>query len=612
MRCRRLFALLALSSCGCFGGTANPSYFPFLLPPGDVIPTHARPAGQGYFNDFDPKAASVEVTPAACSAAVNTDHVLIATVFDADGQPRRKRRVEWILEGPGEILEVDESGILPGRGYVSNNQRAVGYTGFRAHAFGRGTRDPADDFRVEAGQTWCIVRSAKPGESVVTAYAPAIHNHDKRTATARVTWTGGGGGDFPPPQVVRGGETAGRRREADAPSALGLPAKLTLDAAAPRSAGFDKELALTLAAGNLGGVETTPVTLRMTLPGDFEFLRSDPAATVNNDRQLAWAVGTVAPAGKQTVRVTLRPMRKGDAALVASAETTDGLQADARATVNVGVATLQLYVDGPEAPPAAGERFAVTVTLNNVGPAPAENAIAWVALPDGLAPVSGTSPIKLDFGTVPANANRKLDAVVVARQAGGYPVAVNMNASGDRAERKTVTVEVRDKPAGLFVPTPGQPLPLDREPARVPPPVLPVPVPVLPPPVAKPEPPKRAALMLDSIDFPATVAEGGSGQVRVTVRNRGAADATDVSVVVAVGDGLRATGGTGADRKPAEGLEGSVKFRPLDRLPPGAKAVFVADVQGVKPGAARVEATVTAAGDAAPLREEQSLRVTGK
>ena len=85
MRCRRLFALLALSSCGCFGGTANPSYFPFLLPPGDVIPTHARPAGQGYFNDFDPKAASVEVTPAACSAAVNTDHVLIATVFDADG-----------------------------------------------------------------------------------------------------------------------------------------------------------------------------------------------------------------------------------------------------------------------------------------------------------------------------------------------------------------------------------------------------------------------------------------------------------------------------------------------------------------------------------------------
>ncbi len=614
MRCCRLFALLALSSCGCFGGAANPSYFPFYLPPGDVIETHAKPAGQGYFNDFDPKAASIEVTPTTCSAAVNSDHVLIATVFDADGLPRRKRRVEWILEGPGEILEVDESGILPGRGYLSSNQRAVSYTGLRGHSFERGTRNPSDDFRVEAGQTWCIVRSAKPGETVVTAYAPAIHNHDKRTATARVTWAAGGsggGGDFPPPQVVRTGETAGRKRDAEPPGAIGTPAKLTLNAAAPRSAGYDKELAVTLTAGNLGGVETTPVTVRMTLPGDVEFLRSEPPATVRNGKQLAWAVGGVAPLGQQAVRVTLRPMRKGDAALVATAETTDGLQADARASVTVGVATLQLYADGPDAP-AAGERFPITVTLNNVGLTAAENAVAFVALPDGLTPVSGGSPVKLDFGTVPANANRKLEAMVIARQAGAYPVAVNLLASGDVAERKTLTIDVRGNAPGPYVPTPGAPLPLEREPARPTPPApMPAPAPVALP-VAKPQLPKKPVLMLDSLDFPATVTEGGTGQVRVTVRNRGAADATDVSVVVAVGDGLRATGGTGADRSAAESLEGSVKFRLLDRLPPGGKAVFVADVQGVKPGAARVEATVTAAGEPSPLREEQSLRVVGK
>ncbi len=613
MRCRRLFALLALTSGGCFGGAANPSYFPFYLPPGDVIETHAKPAGQGYFNDFDPKAASIEVTPTACNASVGGDHVLIATVFDADGLPRRKRRVEWILEGPGEILEVDESGILPGRGYLSNNQRAVSYTGLRGHSFERGTRNPSDDFRVEAGQTWCIVRSAKPGETVVTAYAPAIHNHDKRTATARVTWSAGasGGGDFPPPQVVRTptGETAGRRRDAEPPGAVGTPAKLTLAVAAPRSAGYDKELALTLTAGNLGGVETTPVTVRMTLPGDVEFLRSEPPATVRNGKQLAWAVGGVAPLGRQAVRVTLRPMRKGDAALVATAETTDGLQADTRANVTVGVATLQLYVDGPDAP-AVGERFPIAVTLNNTGLTAAENAVAYVALPDGLTPVGGGSPVKLDFGTVPANASRKLEAVVVARQAGSYPVAVNLVATGDVAERKALTIDVRGNAPGPYVPTPGAPLPLEREPAR-PTPFAPAPFPT-PAPVAKPQLPKRAVLMLDSLDFPATVAEGGTGQVRVTVRNRGAADATDVSVVVAVGDSLRAGGGTGADRSAAESLEGSVKFRLLDRLPPGGKAVFVADVQGVRPGAARVEATVTAAGEPSPLREEQSLRVVGK
>ena len=611
MRFRRLFALLTLLSPGCFGGAANPSYFPFYLPPGDVIATHAKPAGQGYFNDFDPKAASIEVTPTQCNAAVGGDHVLIATVFDADGQPRRKRRVEWILEGPGEILEVDESGITPGRGY-GTNQRAVSYTGLRAHAFDRGTRDPADDFRVEAGQTWCILRSAKPGETVVTAYAPAVHNHDKRTATARVTWGGGGGGnsrndgELLPPTVVRGGDTAGRRRDAAEAGVPGTPAKLTLTAAAPKSAGFDKELALTLTAGNLGGIETTPVTLRLTLPGDVEFLRSEPPATVRNGGQLAWAVGTVAPLGKQAVRVTLRPMRKGDVGLVASAETTDGLQADARAAVAVGAATLQLYVDGPDAP-AVGERFAVAVTLNNAGLAPAENAVAYVALPDGLTPVGGGgNPVKLDFGTVPANGNRRLEVLAVARQAGSYPVAVNLNATGGIAERKAVTIDVRGDSGGLTVPPPAAPLPL--EPAKTTP-LAPAPVPV---PVAKKEPAKRAVLMLDSLDFPATVAEGGTGQVRVTVRNRGAADATDVSVVVAVGDGLRATGGTGADRTAAESLEGSVKFRLLDRLPPGGKAVFVADVRGVKAGPARVEATVTAAGEPAPLREEQGLRVTGK
>ena len=609
MHCRRLFALLALFGTGCFGGTANPSYFPFYLPPGDVIETHAKPAGRGYFNDFDPKAVSIEVTPAQSTVATGSDHVLIATVADADGQPRRKRRVEWILEGPGEILEVDESGVLPGRGYLSNNQRAVSYTSFRAHAFDRGTRNPGDDFRTEAGQTWCIVRSAKPGETVVTAYAPAVHNHDKRTATARITWGGGGSstdGGFPPPQVVRTGDATSRRRDGDAPGTPGLPAKLALTAGAPKSAGFNKELTLTLAAGNPGGFETTPVTVHLTLPGDVEFLRSEPPATVRNDRQLAWAVGSVAPLGKQTVRVTLRPMRKGDVSLAASAETTDGLQADARAAVSVGVATLQLYVDGPEAP-VAGERFPVAVTLNNTGPAPAENAVVWVALPDGLTPAAGgSSPVKLDFGTVPANGTRKLEASVVARQPGAYPVAVNLNASGDIADRKSVTIDVRQ--AGAFLPPPGVPLPIlpDREPAKAPG-LAPAPTPV-----ARPEPAKRAVLMLDSLDFPATVAEGGTGQVRVTVRNRGAADATDVSVVVAVGDGLRATGGTGADRKAAESLEGSVTFRRIDRLPPGATAVFVADVQGVKPGAARVEATVTAAGEPAPLREEQSLRVTGK
>ncbi len=45
---RRTVAVLVLAAglvafAGCFGISQNPSYFPHLLPTGDIIRTHARP-----------------------------------------------------------------------------------------------------------------------------------------------------------------------------------------------------------------------------------------------------------------------------------------------------------------------------------------------------------------------------------------------------------------------------------------------------------------------------------------------------------------------------------------------------------------------------------------
>src|SRR5436309_466117 len=78
---------------GCFGVTQNPSYFPYLLPTGDIIPTHAKPPGAGYYANFDPHAIRLEVRPLTGTNPVRTDLVLIATVYDEKGQPRRGRRV---------------------------------------------------------------------------------------------------------------------------------------------------------------------------------------------------------------------------------------------------------------------------------------------------------------------------------------------------------------------------------------------------------------------------------------------------------------------------------------------------------------------------------------
>ena len=122
-------ALLA----GCYGLTQNPSYFPTLLPTGDIVRTHAKPPGHGYFTNFDPHACKLVVRPVLSASPARTQHVLIATVYDEKGQPRRNRRVEWMIEGAGNIVEVDESGLLPGRGYKVDNKYAVSYTDWLEH-----------------------------------------------------------------------------------------------------------------------------------------------------------------------------------------------------------------------------------------------------------------------------------------------------------------------------------------------------------------------------------------------------------------------------------------------------------------------------------------------
>jgi uncharacterized repeat protein (TIGR01451 family) len=180
------FALALLA--GCVGGSHNPSYFPDLLPFGDIARTHAKPVGPGYYSDFDRHACRIECYPLEATNPVHTQHVLIATVFDSNGQPRRDRRVEWMLEGVGQFVEVDESGWLPGRGYKVDNKYAVSYTSFFEHHISRNNGNPNEDFVIHPGQTWCVITSALEGDSHVIAYAPEIANWDKHKVFVVKHW----------------------------------------------------------------------------------------------------------------------------------------------------------------------------------------------------------------------------------------------------------------------------------------------------------------------------------------------------------------------------------------------------------------------------------------
>ncbi len=161
-----------------------------LLHGGHIDREHGKPMEGGYYQDFDPDADSLEVTPVESTNPVQTQHVLIATVRDAEGNPLPCRRVEWILSegGVGQIVEVDESGWYDTRGYKVDNTYAVTHTNQGEHVLTRGNDDPSDDIHLEKGQTWCVITSPIEGDTNVTVYAPAIFNWDKHKVFAVKHW----------------------------------------------------------------------------------------------------------------------------------------------------------------------------------------------------------------------------------------------------------------------------------------------------------------------------------------------------------------------------------------------------------------------------------------
>jgi uncharacterized repeat protein (TIGR01451 family) len=189
---------------GCFGISANPSYFPHLILPGDIIQTHAKPPGWSYYADFDPHAVTLEVRPLDMTNPVRTQHVLIATVRDCNGNPLRDRRVEWLLEGDGNIVEVDESGCWPGRGYKVDGKYAVSYTDYHEHTITRGCKDPSASFTIRPGQTWCVITSAVEGDSHMTCYAPGIFDWSKGRTFVSCKWVDANW-IFPPGAIVPAG-----------------------------------------------------------------------------------------------------------------------------------------------------------------------------------------------------------------------------------------------------------------------------------------------------------------------------------------------------------------------------------------------------------------------
>lgn len=161
-----------------------------ILHGGHIQREHGKPMEGGYYQNFDPKAVRLEVKPAEATNPVQTQHVLVATVLDQNGEPLAGRRVEWMIaEGSvGSIVEVDESGWYNTRGYKVNNKYAVTHTNQGDHILTRGNADPADDIHLKKGQTWCVITSPIEGTTQMVVYAPGIYNWDNHKVFVTKNW----------------------------------------------------------------------------------------------------------------------------------------------------------------------------------------------------------------------------------------------------------------------------------------------------------------------------------------------------------------------------------------------------------------------------------------
>ncbi len=166
-----LLALCLAGGPGCVGTSPNTS----LLPP---LFTETR-------------AAKIELKTLHSCSPLHSLQVVVATVTDAGGDPRRRRRVDWHLEGAGSIEASDDPGLFAGHPAVPKEEAgrvAVTYTDFLPHKIGRNLGHLTDDITIGPGQTWCVLTSAVEGESRVTATAPEINAPDSNHAAITQRW----------------------------------------------------------------------------------------------------------------------------------------------------------------------------------------------------------------------------------------------------------------------------------------------------------------------------------------------------------------------------------------------------------------------------------------
>jgi len=357
---KRRYSLVTLLAMGAAGMMGCRSHMPhaFTWPAGgDIQQTHAKPPEGGYYSNWDPYAVELEVVPMEDVNPVQTQHVLIATVRDAEGNPLPNRRVEWTINAGsvGDIVEVDESGWRASRGYKVTPHYAVSHTNCCEHVIDRGNDDPSDDIVLGPGQTWCVITSPVEGDTHMTVYAPGIYNWDDHKVFVVKHWYDVDW-QFPPPATNPIG-TQHRFATLVTKYSDGTPLEgyqVTYRIVDGPDAVFDPS----------GGREASVVTDAQGV-GAVTLRQTSPAEGTNNIE-----IDILRPADIQCCKPAIR---------IASGMTS-------KTWVGPQIAITK---DAP-AQKSVNENFEYTIRVTNPSPVDATNVMVSDTLPDGIAYVSSS------------------------------------------------------------------------------------------------------------------------------------------------------------------------------------------------------------------------------
>jgi uncharacterized repeat protein (TIGR01451 family) len=180
-----VFAFAALASDGCYAVSQTSSYSP-QSPPAPEIPADSPKAADRTPNaDPEQVGVHVEVTALESAGPTKTQFLITAAVTDKYARPRRGRRVDWLVEGVGEVVEVDATGYPPVRGRKVDDHYGVSYTSYTEHTF---KADDGREVHIKPGRTWCVVTSAVEGDMRVTISAPDGGDGDPHKVVVTRHW----------------------------------------------------------------------------------------------------------------------------------------------------------------------------------------------------------------------------------------------------------------------------------------------------------------------------------------------------------------------------------------------------------------------------------------